>query len=313
MVEVSKCIICESSNLIKLLKCKDYFLSQEDFTIIECKDCGFRFTNPVPEKENLLKYYQSQDYLSHLDKPEKLIDKIYNRVREYNVIKKYKLVSKFKYEVANNPKQKRTILDIGCGTGEFLNQFRINNWNTTGIEPNKQAREIAEKRNKLSVYDESKYKEFENNYFDVITMWHSLEHIPDLQGQIKTIKRILKKDGVLVVAVPNSDSPDAQIYREYWAAYDVPRHLYHFNKKSIKELFNKFELQVNDIKPMKLDAYYVSMLSEKYKRVVSHKTLVSSNINFNILIPIWNGLVSNLRARKNNNYSSLIYIIRNQI
>jgi ubiquinone/menaquinone biosynthesis C-methylase UbiE len=294
MEQVNECVICGGNNFVHLFQCKDYLLSNEIFSIEQCSSCGFRLTNPRPESNNLYKYYESENYISHVEKPDKFIDKVYNRVRKYTLKKKYDLVVKFK--------KGNSILDIGCGTGDFLHNFKANKWNSFGVEPNKNAREIAIRKNSINVYESAFLNDISEQQFDVITMWHVLEHVSDLPAQINLLKKILKKDGVLFVAIPNSDSPDAQMYRQYWAAYDLPRHLYHFTKKSVKELFAKFDFEVKEVLPMKFDAFYISMLSEKNKTG-----------NSNYANAILNGLKSNLNATRNINHSSLTFVIKHKI
>lgn len=289
MEEISKCLICGEENFVHLFQCKDYFLSYEVFSISQCKSCGFRFTNPRPDNKELEKYYNSVNYISHSEKPETLLENIYHIVRKQSLNKKFNLINKFK--------NGKTILDIGCGTGEFINIFKLRNWEVNGIEPNKIAREIALKKYGLEIFDESHLNNFQDREFDVISMWHVLEHVYNTDLQINQIKRILKDDGIVVIAVPNSASLDAQLYKQYWAAYDVPRHLYHFTKKAVIELLSKYNFEVNNILPMKFDAYYISMLSEKYMKGKN-----------NYLRAFLNGMKSNIYAKKENNYSSLIFI-----
>jgi ubiquinone/menaquinone biosynthesis C-methylase UbiE len=259
------------------------------------------FTNPRPETDNLLKYYESENYISHKDKPDNLIDKLYHLIRNHTLKRKYYLVRKYHFLTSINS-HSPTILDIGCGTADFLNSFKNEGWKVYGVEPNNGARSIAKSRHNLDIDDNSALLKYPDNHFDVITMWHVLEHIPDLNSHISLIKRLLKPEGTLIVAVPNAQSPDAQHYKQYWAAFDVPRHLYHFNKKSIIEIFGKFDLLVADILPMKFDAFYISLLSEK--------NMTGKN---NYLKAFFNGFISNLKATRMNNHSSLIFIIKNKI
>ncbi len=298
MEEVKNCAVCGADNFVHLFQCKDYFLSNEIFSISQCKNCGFKFTNLKLSNSELIKYYGSGSYISHSEKPESFIDNIYYKVRKYSLNKKYKLVVSEKRK-AKSEEGEATILDIGCGTGEFLNLFKANNWNVFGIEPNKAAREHAINKKGLEVFDEAYIDKFSEKQFDVITMWHVLEHVSDLKAQINNIKRVLKDEGLLIIAVPNSDSFDAQLYRQYWAAYDVPRHLYHFTKKSVNELLEKNDFELLKILPMKFDAFYISLLSEKYKTGKS-----------NYISAFFNGLRSNLNAKKENNYSSLTFIFK---
>ena len=196
--------------------------------------------------------------------------------------------------------EEKVLLDIGCGTGDFLETAQQNKWQVSGIEPNEKARQIANKKTNQSVYETKDLSKFAHNSFDVITLWHVLEHLPNLEDHIETFKKLLKPNGTLVIAVPNYNSFDAKYYKQFWAAYDVPRHLWHFNQTSISKLVATQSFLVEKVKPMWFDAFYVSMLSEKYK---------SGKIN-----PIkgfFIGLRSNMKALRSKEASSLIYIIKN--
>jgi 2-polyprenyl-3-methyl-5-hydroxy-6-metoxy-1,4-benzoquinol methylase len=193
---------------------------------------------------------------------------------------------------------KGKILDIGAGTGDFLSVAKQNGWQTIGVEPSDKAKAIALKKEVSFVEDTA---ELENHSFDVITMWHVLEHVPDLDKQIKELKRLLKPNGSLIVAVPNFKSFDAKYYGTFWAAYDVPIHFWHFSKKAIKSLFEKERMELEKVLPMKFDSFYVSLLSEKYK---------SGKMNF--IKAFFVGLQSNWKAKRNFEYSSHIYVLKNK-
>ncbi|MTI19966.1 class I SAM-dependent methyltransferase [Fulvivirga sp. RKSG066] len=288
---LDNCPVCDSGQLINIIICKDHTVSKEDFVIVKCDACSFHFTNPRPSSDQLGKYYESEEYISHQDKGNSLINQVYKIARNFTLKGKKSLVSKY-YTQGN-------ILDIGCGTGHFLNVFNTKHWKTYGIEPNQTAREQAQLR--VSNTFESIDDLPSSAKFDIITMWHVLEHVPDLNDFLKKVNTYLSKKGVFIVAVPNMNSLDAKIYKSHWAAYDVPRHLSHFTQPTLKKLMLKHSLKVVDIKPMKLDAFYVSMLSEKYKNGGKN----------NYVAAIKNGLKSNRFARENNQeYSSLIYIIK---
>ncbi|HCQ29793.1 MAG TPA: hypothetical protein DIU39_05865 [Flavobacteriales bacterium] len=288
MEKLKNCPICTSEESRLFLQCKDYTVSQKVFDIVECSACGFKYTNPRPKPEELGKYYESEEYISHSGTKKGLIYKAYHIARNYTLSKKFTLINK------NQPKN---LLDIGCGTGEFLNYCKQKGLNTTGVEPGEKARNFATFEYSLTVFDEDFLKNTDKK-FDVITMWHVLEHVPFLQQRMEELYALLSDDGALYIAVPNCESYDASYYGKYWAAYDVPRHLYHFTKKDISSLAEKNNFIVEKIFPMKLDSFYVSMLSEKYK---------SGKINyFNAFII---GLKSNLKAGKDN-YSSLIYLLK---
>jgi 2-polyprenyl-3-methyl-5-hydroxy-6-metoxy-1,4-benzoquinol methylase len=168
---------------------------------------------------------------------------------------------------------------------------------TTGVEPSDRAKTIAINKGVSFVEQTS---ELENHSFDVISMWHVLEHVPDLDKQIKELKRLLKPTGTLIIAVPNFKSFDAKHYGKFWAAFDVPIHFWHFSKTAIKILFKKEEMKLEKVLPMKFDSFYVSLLSEKYK---------TGKMNF--IKAFFIGLQSNWKAKKNLEYSSHIYILKN--
>lgn len=290
MEKLDACPVCNHREFELFSKIKDHFLSGETFNLNQCKNCGFVFTNPRPEANDLGRYYQSEEYFSHSKTKKGLITFLYNTVKNYSLGRKYKLIS--------SHKNTGTILDIGCATGEFLNYFKSKGWETIGIEPAENPRTFAIQNYSLDVRDEDSIANLDKESFDVITMWHVLEHIPGLNERIDQIRQLLKPDGLLVIALPNYLSWDAKFYGNFWAGFDVPRHLYHFSQESLKRLLDKFQFSVFDIVPLKFDAYYVSLLSEKYQR--GKQDFVKAFLN---------GQKSNRQAAKgDNNYSSLIYL-----
>lgn len=283
-----------------ILKVKDHSVSGEVFQLTENKTYGFLETIPKPSLEDLPEYYKTEDYISHTDAKRNLFEKVYHSIRQISLKKKLKLINSFilRQVQHDNSKQKK-LLDFGCGTGDFLNTAQNNHWTVSGIEPNEQARKIANQKTSNTVFDSEHLKSFAKHSFDVITLWHVLEHIPNLEEQIRQLKALLKNDGVLIVAVPNYKSHDANHYKQFWAAYDVPRHLWHFNQASILKLFSSIDMKVIKTKPMVFDAYYVSLLSEKYKTG-----------KMKIFKAFWTGFRSNLKAKSSSEYSSVIYIIK---
>ncbi len=269
------------------MKVKDHSVSGEEFTLKYDKERHMYYTTPKPSPTGLPSYYQSQDYISHTDGKRSLFEKVYQIVKRITLSRKQRLLNSYL------PK-KGKLLDIGTGTGEFPVYLNTKGWDAQGTEPNAQARALATEKG-VSV---SGTIENVSDFFDVITLWHVLEHVYDLDEQITWLKEHLKHDGYLFVAVPNFESRDAQHYKEDWAAYDVPRHLYHFSQKAIESLFIEKELQLIATHPMVFDAYYVSLLSEKYK-----------NGKMSFVKAFLNGWKSNRRAKKTGNYSSLIYAL----
>ncbi|MFO8054015.1 MAG: class I SAM-dependent methyltransferase [Bacteroidales bacterium] len=292
MENLQQCPLCQNQERSIFLKTRDWFLTQQDFNIEQCDNCGFLFTNPRPEPHKTSDYYKSENYISHNSEKKGLVSLIYRIIRHYSLKQKYQHIKKHT--------SGKSILDIGSGTGEFLNFMKINNWRVKGIEPDQKARDFSVQRYKLPVDDEPELEQIPAGSFDVITMWHVLEHVPDLTKKIHHLKNILNQNGLLIIAVPNPDAFDAAYYEKYWAAWDVPRHLYHFRKENIRSLAQQANMNVKEIVPMVFDAYYISLLSEKYR---------SSKPNY--LNAFLTGLKSNWKARKNCNHSSLIYILGN--
>jgi len=275
------------------LTIKDHSVSGETFELIQNSEYGFLETTPQPSLDKLPEYYQSEDYISHTDSKRNLFEKVYHFVRTISLKTKLHLIN-------SSVSKSKSLLDVGCGTGDFLQTAQQNNWLVSGIEPNEQARHIANKKTNNAVFEIDELLRFESNSFDVITLWHVLEHLPNLEDHISVFKKLLKPKGTLIIAVPNYKSFDAKHYKQFWAAYDVPRHLWHFNQSSISKLVSKDSFQVEKVKPMWFDSFYVSMLSEK------HKTG-----KMNPAKGIWIGLLSNIKGLRTKEASSLIYIIKN--
>lgn len=292
MYNLGNCPVCGCKSFKESLVCMDHTVSGEFFNIVDCKDCGFKFTNPRPSDECLGEYYKSESYISHTNTTKGLVSKLYHLVRNYTLRKKLRLIERYV--------SRGTILDYGCGTGMFLSFSSRKGWDTYGIEPDVGARKIAcEALDKIVSSKEAFEAVYPELEFDAISLWHVLEHVTDLDITLKFLQSKLKKSGVLIVAVPNYRSYDAQVYGEYWAAYDVPRHLYHFNEETINSLFESYSFVLASSHPMIFDSFYVSMLSEKYR---------SGSVSY--LSAFLSGLRSNYAARTTKEYSSRIYVFR---
>ncbi|WP_243473410.1 class I SAM-dependent methyltransferase [Winogradskyella sp. MH6] len=277
------------------LTVKDHSVSGEEFQLLHNEALDMLETFPQPQDEKLSEYYKSEDYISHTDAKRNLFEKVYHLVRTISLKRKLKLINSFQSE-------EKTLLDIGCGTGDFLETAKKNKWNVVGVEPDEKARKIANSKTNDSVFDIQHLETLQENSFDVITLWHVLEHLPNLEMHIKLFKHLLKPNGTLVIAVPNFKSYDAQHYKNFWAAFDVPRHLWHFSKTAIEKLFHEEQLKLVKILPMKFDAYYVSLLSEKYKSGF-----------MNPIKAFWIGWRSNLKGKRTKEYSSHIYVLKSSI
>ncbi len=240
------------------MTCRDHTVSNETFDVVECPQCGFRFTNPRPEADELARYYGSEDYTPHQAESQDVIDHLYRRVQRYTLWSKRRLMA----SLTDAPPGR--LLDFGCGTGEFLARCQRAGWAVRGLEPDAQARTMAADRHGLTVEPPDRVDDLPAHHFDAITLWHVLEHVSDLDGTVQALKRTLAPTGTLVVAAPNWTALDAQFYGAHWAGYDVPRHLSHFRPRDLRRLFAQHGLKVDEVRPMRLDAFYVSLLSERY-------------------------------------------------
>ena len=269
----------------KFISTKDFLVSGETFDLIYDSELDLLRTIPVPSRDQLSKYYESEDYISHTDQNKGLLQGLYQFVKTWSLRKKVNLIEKQNMGVGS-------LLDIGAGTGDFLITAKKRKWQVSGMEPNPAALKLAAEKG-LTL--QSDLAAFKDQQFDVVTLWHVLEHIPDLDNMISQLTNLVKPRGSLIIAVPNFNSYDARYYEKFWGAYDVPRHLWHFSQSSMNKIF-KSHFELEKTRPMIFDSFYVSLLSEKYK----------TGNKFS-LRAFWIGLKSNLLAGKNNEYSSLIY------
>lgn len=270
------------------LKVKDYFLTQTEFSLTKNHKFGYLETFPKPQ--NINDFYNSDNYISHTDNKNNFFEKLYQKLKFYNI--------RYKFSKLKRNSKGSKLLDFGCGTGDFLLYSKNKGLEVYGIEPNENAKKIAQ--SKIGGVDQffKNISETEEK-FDYITLWHVLEHIPNLEHTLIEIKSKLKKDGELIIALPNHQSFDAKFYKNFWAAYDVPRHLWHFTPKDFNLLISFHGMKIVNKYPLLLDSYYVSWLSEKYK-----------GNKLGILRAIVIGSISNFLGLWNGNYSSIIYKIK---
>jgi 2-polyprenyl-3-methyl-5-hydroxy-6-metoxy-1,4-benzoquinol methylase len=266
----------------------DHMITKEQFSIVSCEKCGFHFTNPIPEKDKIGSYYKGDAYVSHSSSSKGLINRLYGVVRKRTLQQKVSWVKMYASGVE--------LLDVGCGTGHFLSAAKKSGYIITGIEPDEDARSFALQENNIDALNQESLYELSAHSYDIITMWHVLEHVYDLKKDVEQLTKLVKPGGTIFIAVPNMNAYDAREYKSFWAAYDVPRHLYHFQERDVKRLFAQFDFDVVKVLPMKYDAFYVSMLSEKYK-------------NGSLLRALKIALRSNRRSKKYG-YSSQVYVLK---
>lgn len=292
-ITYQNCPACSSSNIKRALECEDYTVSHQQFEIWECANCTLRFTQDVPNADSIAFYYQSDTYISHSESNKGLVNKLYKLARRYTLGSKRNFVQSQTNAVSGS------LLDVGCGTGAFLREMTDGGWNVHGLEPDEGARAKAKELYNVNPQPPEQLFRLSAGFYDAITMWHVMEHVHDLQGYMAQLKNLLAPKGKLFIAVPNYTSADASHYKQYWAAYDVPRHLYHFSPASMVKLAEKHGFKINRTKPMMLDAFYIAMLSEQYK-----------NGKPNLLMAVWQGFVATIKTFGNKERSSsLIYVL----
>lgn len=274
----------------KTFRVKDHFLSNEFFSLTYVQNTAMFVTSPKPDEDKMASYYESSRYLSHQKTGNDFFSKAYFFSRQFTTSLKIRMIS----SLFSKPGK---VLDVGSGTGELLTALKNKGWNVKGIEPNKAAKQTAFDK---GISHEHSLGEVEKNSLDLVVFWHSLEHVYALNNTLNEVKKILKPTGILMVACPNHESWDAKYYGNFWAAWDVPRHLSHFSSKSLNIILKPQGFKLVRKSPLFLDAIYVSILSEKIKKgkLVFLKGLIV-------------GVVSNLAGFFTKNYSSHVYFFKN--
>jgi 2-polyprenyl-3-methyl-5-hydroxy-6-metoxy-1,4-benzoquinol methylase len=290
--QLKSCPVCTREDFSPYLTCRDYIATQETFTLLRCTNCGLVFTNPRPAETAIGRYYESENYMPHVSGKKTVLGTIYRAVRKYAVGRKLALI--------NSLSRRGRLLDIGCGTGEFLKRCNTDGWQTFGVEPSEGARETT-RQGGATVQPVLRREDYAPASLDVVTMWHALEHIHDPRGTASIVTTLLKPGGVFLVAVPNHTCHDARVYGPLWGAYDVPRHLHHFSPAAMQRLMESAGLQQNRTLPMWFDSVYVSLMSERYRRISTGRGSAARAVCI--------GLSSNIRAwLKPGTCSSQIYI-----
>lgn len=288
---IQQCPVCKSSKFSHFLTCTDFYVTGYQFSLKKCNSCSFIITENVEDEANIKKYYQSENYIAHSNTSKGFVNFLYHQVRKFMLVQKRKHVEK-----ASGIKYGK-LLDVGTGTGYFLKEMQRYGWSVNGTEKSSEARDFAEKAFNIEIHETEQLFQTNENSFDVVTLWHALEHIHRLDENMKAFKKVLKPKGKLIIAVPNPTSYDARHYHEFWAAYDVPRHIWHFGPDQMKQFGEKYGFKLIRSAPMPFDSFYVSILSEKYK-----------NSRFAFIKGIFHGKISWFKSLVNKNRcSSVIY------
>lgn len=294
MIHHKVCPLCSSQEIAHFLSCTDHFVSSEVFNICRCDNCGFIFTQDYPEESEAGHYYESDNYISHSDTNKEITDKMYQFIRRIMLNRKKRIIRKTTGLSAGS------ILDIGSGTGHFLNTMKLEGWNIKGVEINAKAREYASSCFNIDTISPENIQTLPANSFDCITFWHVLEHFYEPFKFMEEIARLIKSDGVVIIALPNTNSFDSEYYGKRWAAYDVPRHLWHFNSSSFSIFAIKNKFLIVEKRYLPFDVFYISILSEKYR-----------GSKFPVFSGTINGLRFSIRSLSNKSASSsIIYILR---
>jgi 2-polyprenyl-3-methyl-5-hydroxy-6-metoxy-1,4-benzoquinol methylase len=293
MTQENKCLVCSSIDTVLNITCKDYLTGGESFDIYSCKNCGFNFTHKPPPERGIEKYYNTADYISHSDTSEGITNTLYHITRRMMLRRKRNIIMR-----ATGLKT-GTLLDIGCGTGYFAAFMRDSGWKVTGLEINENARHFAKEKFSLDVISIPELASFDENHFDSITLWHVFEHFHDPQNYINEIRRLLSPGGKCIIAMPNCSSFDARHYGRFWAAWDVPRHLWHFAPDTFRAFTAKNGLEITAIKTLPADVFYISILSEKHR---------GANLPFltGMIKGLWFAILSAFSKMRS---SSLIYVL----
>ncbi|MDX2305095.1 MAG: class I SAM-dependent methyltransferase [Microscillaceae bacterium] len=295
---LQECPVCLHRDFVPFLSCRDFTVTQEEFNLVNCTHCGFTFTNPRPDEGSIAKYYQSESYISHSNTRKGLINQIYHFIRQRALKNKLKLIDNLQKDQKIQDQSSKKLLDYGCGTGDFLHTCLLGGWQIEGLEPDPKARAQAAQITQTEIREHIFEPYFNGKQLDIITLWHVLEHVHRLDETLERLRSMVKPGGNLVIAVPNLKGWEAGFFKEFWAAYDVPRHLYHFSPVTMKKLLAKHRMKILRKLPMPYDAYYVSLLSNQYQfgRMKYMKSFLE-------------GYYSNRQAAKSGNYSSLIYTV----
>jgi 2-polyprenyl-3-methyl-5-hydroxy-6-metoxy-1,4-benzoquinol methylase len=294
LTHYTRCPVCGSEEIRPKLSAKDYTVSGENFSVFQCSNCSLCFTQDAPDAGSIAPYYKSENYISHTNSSKGLINRLYQSVRKRTLKQKRRLVEK----MTGLPTGR--LLDVGSGTGAFAAAMQQAGWDVTGLEPDADARMVAGELYRLKLEDSSSLYDLPAASVDAITLWHVLEHVHDLQSYVQQLKKLLKPTGRLFIAVPNYTSKDAETYKANWAAWDVPRHLYHFSPRSMETLMEKNGMKILAHRPMWYDSFYISLLSSKY----------ANKGRANLPAAFWNGLRSNIHAMRDvKKCSSVIYVV----
>ena len=259
-METVVCPVCHAANSTIFMRVPDRFRPEPGtaYTLVRCVKCSLVYLNPRPVEESSGVFYESSEYTPFVStgKQRSIMDRVYVAIREMNNRWKRRQIE------ALQPERGR-LLDVGCGTGEFLQAMHAAGWQVRGVERDAKAAAYAVEQLQLDVVCGSlDTVPLAPASFDVVTMWHVLEHLYQPHKALMQVRDVLRPGGLLVIAVPNLLSLDARYYRQNWVAFDAPRHVQHFSPKSLRSLCEMHSFAHLRTRMLPFDPFFNALMSE---------------------------------------------------
>jgi 2-polyprenyl-3-methyl-5-hydroxy-6-metoxy-1,4-benzoquinol methylase len=290
---ITSCPVCSSQEFSTFKKVTDWLVSKEVFTISQCDNCKFKFTANAPVEQNIGPYYNSEEYVEHSDTKSGVIYTVYHYARN--------LMLRFKLNKIKSMTSGKKLLDVGSGSGYFINHMKQNGYEVTGVEISDKAVELCNSKFGIKANSPADFlAEKLDKDFDIISLWHVFEHVYTFNEYFDLFAKSLKKDGTLILALPNSNSADAQIYKDHWAAYDTPRHLWHFTPATLSRFAEARGFEVVKKYRLPLDPFFNAMVSASYKKGFKFLPISVLKGLYSLIISLFNKDKS----------SSLIYFLK---
>ena len=290
---INRCPVCGHSSFKHFLNVPDWLVSKEVFELQQCEQCQFVFTANAPLEKDAGPYYNSEEYVEHSDTSSGLIYSVYHVAR--------RAMLHYKYIKIKRLHAGKKLLDVGSGSGYFLNFMKKKGYNVTGVEISKKAVALCKKNFGIKAHSPSEFLEEKlDTDYDIISLWHVFEHVYSYDAYFELFSKSLNNNGYLILALPNCDSQDARMNKSYWGAYDTPRHIWHFTSKTIELFAMGRGFKMIKKHRMPLDPFFNVMVSDSYKDKFTFLPLT-------LLKGLYSYIISLLNIEKS---SSIIYIFQ---